>query len=211
MNNLEALRHTLKQGMVAQGLDALDGEPLLQYLSLLHTWNKAYNLTAIREPQDMVRLHLLDSLAILPFLEGARILDVGTGPGLPGIPIAIARPGQSVTLLDSNGKKVRFLREVVRVLELHHVEVVHARVEDYTPATGFDTIVTRAFSHVDAMVEKTAHLLNTKGVWLAMKGKVPDNELDALSQRPGLGFDVLPYTVKEIEGARCCIKIKQSD
>ncbi|MCU0234743.1 MAG: 16S rRNA (guanine(527)-N(7))-methyltransferase RsmG [Thermoanaerobaculales bacterium] len=125
---------------------------LLAYAALLIRWNRAYNLTAIRDPRAILARHLLDSLSILPWVRGPRLLDVGTGPGLPGIPLALADPGLSVTLLDANGKKVRFCRQCVIELGLTNVEVVQARVESYRPARGFDSVTTRAFADLHEVV-----------------------------------------------------------
>jgi len=151
-----------------------------QYLALMLKWNKAYNLTAITKPDDMVILHLLDSLAINPFLHGARICDVGSGAGLPGIPLAIINPNKHFTLIDANNKKIRFLTQVKIELKLNNVEVVHARAEAYQPKICFDTIVSRAFSAINVMLNKTKHLCCKDGNFLAMKGIYPEKELAEL-------------------------------
>ena len=119
--------------------------PLMDYIYLLAKWNKAYNLTAIRDVPSMVTKHLLDSLALLPYLKGARILDVGTGAGLPGVVLALAKPTSHFVLLDSNGKKTSFLQEVRRVLQLKNSEIIQSRAELYRDTTGFDTVLSRAF------------------------------------------------------------------
>ena len=196
----------LKTGFEALGLLDLDPEPFVQYLALLVQWNRAYNLTAIRDVEEMVSRHILDSLAIIPYLRGNRWLDVGTGPGLPGIPLALAHPDARLALLDSNGKKTRFLREVVRNLSLDHVDVIESRVESYHPTRAFDTVVSRAFSALEPMVEKTQHLIDTRGLWLAMKGRVPEDELIHL----GKSYDTRTYTVPGVLGERCCILIEPS-
>lgn len=167
----------LEQGIAALGL-ALppDAVPrLLDYLALLERWNAAYNLTAIRDPAEMVTRHLLDSLAILPYVHGDTLADLGTGPGLPGIPLAIAAPGRQVLLVDSNGKKVRFLREAIRALKLEGVRAVQSRVE--AVEGRFDCITARAFATLADMLAWGGHLLAPDGTWLAMKGKVSDEEL----------------------------------
>lgn len=167
----------LEQGIAALGL-ALppDAVPrLLDYLALLERWNAAYNLTAIRDPAEMVTRHLLDSLAILPYVRGDTLADLGTGPGLPGIPLAIAAPGRQVLLVDSNGKKVRFLREAIRALKLEGVRAVQSRVEAIEGR--FDCITARAFATLADMLAWGGHLLAPDGTWLAMKGKVSDEEL----------------------------------
>jgi 16S rRNA (guanine527-N7)-methyltransferase len=158
-------------------------EPLRRYLAELEKWNAAYNLTAVRDPLDMVTRHLLDSLALLPALHDipvTRLLDVGSGAGLPGIPLALARPGWHVAVLDANGKKARFLRHAVRTLGLPNVEVVEARVEEHEPPMPYDAIVSRAFSALGEFLNVTAPLLAPGGHWLAMKGRLDDNELAAI-------------------------------
>ena len=150
-------------------LDETKIQQLENYLLLLDKWNKTYNLTAVRDIYEMASRHVLDSLAILPWVHGKNILDVGTGAGLPGIPLAIARPDLCVTLLDSNGKKTRFLEAVKRTLHLTNINIVQMRVESYRFAQGFDTITSRAFSQMDEMINLTKHLIANDGVWLAMK------------------------------------------
>jgi len=166
----------LLAGLVALQLDPALAGPLLKYLGELVLWNKAYNLTAVREPAEMVTRHLLDSLVVLPHVEG-RTLDVGSGAGLPGIPLALANPTLHVTLLDSGGKKARFLRHAQRTLPLTNVEVVAARVEKFQPPARYDTVVTRAFGSLGEFLEATAHLADERGRWLAMKGKLDRKEL----------------------------------
>ena len=180
MTDRSALQTQLEQGIAALGL-TLPGQAvprLLDYLALLERWNATYNLTAIREPAEMVTRHLLDSLAILPYVQGHTLADLGTGPGLPGIPLAIAAPGRQVLLVDSNGKKVRFLREAIRALKLEGVRALQSRVEDVEGQ--FDCITARAFASLADMLGWGGHLLAPGGVWLAMKGKVPDDELAAV-------------------------------
>ncbi|WP_329741973.1 16S rRNA (guanine(527)-N(7))-methyltransferase RsmG [Dyella sp. A6] len=174
------LHRQLEQGVAALGLTLPAGalERLLDYQALLERWNGAYNLTAIRDPAEMVTRHLLDSLAILPFVEGATLADLGTGPGLPGIPLAIAAPGRQVLLVDSNGKKVRFLREAIRALRLEGVRAVQSRVEDVEGQ--FDCITARAFASLADMLGWGGHLLAPQGTWLAMKGRAPDDELPGI-------------------------------
>ena len=165
----------------AEGLGVrLDGRQerlLLAYLELLSKWNKAYNLTAVRDPGDMVSRHLLDSLSVLPRLRGRRVADVGSGPGLPGIPLAIADPHLQVTLLDSNGKKTRFATHAVGRLGLDNVTVVKSRVEDYADEVGFDTVISRAFASVSDFVRLAGHLCGRKGCMMAMKGRLDPEEL----------------------------------
>ena len=155
---------------------------LLQYLGLLIKWNKAYNLTAVRNPDEMVSRHLLDSLSVVEYVApyGDSWLDVGSGGGMPGVPLAILFPDRKFTLLDSNGKKTRFLTQVKLELKLDNLEVIHSRVETFTPEQPFSGIVSRAFSALEDFTNWTRHLGDLKTHWLAMKGVHPDDELQAL-------------------------------
>ena len=172
----------LAEGMKALGLDlpADVQERLLTYAAFLEKWNRTYSLTALRDPKLAVSHHLLDSLAILPYVNVSTLLDVGSGGGQPGIPLAIARPDLAVTLLDSNGKKTAFLQQAVIELELKNVRVVTARVEEFRPATLFAAITSRAFAELVDFVSLTRHLLAPSGEWLAMKGQRPDAEMNKL-------------------------------
>jgi len=163
-------------------LDECQQQRLLAYLALLIKWNKAYNLTAVRDPDEMVSRHLLDSLSVLPFVAegGTDWLDVGSGGGMPGVPLAIMFPERAFTLLDSNGKKTRFLTQVKLELGLGNLQVVHSRVEQFQPAGPFDGITSRAFSSLADFTGWTRHLGGPATRWLAMKGVHPDDELQAL-------------------------------
>lgn len=205
MSDMKQVERALLTGMKGLGLD-FSGDKLLHYLSLLYKWNQAYNLTAVRDMDSMVTRHLLDSLAILPWVKGSRVLDVGTGPGLPGVPLALANPALHVVLLDSNGKKIRFLQEVKRALMLDNVEIVQTRVESYRATPGFDTVTSRAFSDLQHMLHCTNHLIATDGIWLAMKGRHPEAELASIDRH----YQIKPYTVAGIEGERCCVIINYS-
>lgn len=175
-----SLQRQLDDGIAALGQDlpADARARLLDYVELLVRWNAAYNLTAVRDPQQMVTRHLLDSLAVAPYVRGATLADLGSGAGLPGLVLAIAAPQRRVTLVDTNGKKCRFQREAVRSLQLDNVEVIHARVEDVHGS--FDCVTARAFASLADMLTWGGHLLAVHGCWLAMKGRRPDAELDAL-------------------------------
>lgn len=201
----------LRQGLAALGLSLADGchDRLLAYLGLLARWNTAYNLTAVREPAQMVTRHLLDSLSILPWVRGPRVLDVGTGAGLPGIPIALADPALRVTLLDANGKKVRFCRQVATELGLPNVEVVQARVEAYRPEAGFTTITARALADLPSLVASVRHLLGPDTTLLAMKGVAPAAEMAAL-RGEGLVVSSRRLQVPGIEGERHLVEIRAS-
>lgn len=168
----------LDRGLAQLGLPAGLAAPLLAYLDELVRWNAAYNLTAVRDPQQMVTRHLLDSLAVLPYVRG-RLLDVGAGAGLPGLVLALARPELEARLIDSNGKKARFMRHAVRQLGLRNVEVLEGRVEAL-PDSPHDVIVSRAFAALGDFCRLTRHLLAPGGQWLAMKGKLETQELAGL-------------------------------
>jgi len=183
--SLESLKSELKRGLTFLGL-GLDGrgiDRLIEYLTLLEKWNRVYNLTAVRDPAKMVSNHLLDSLAVLPLIEGAqRLLDVGSGAGLPGIPLAIARPDCSVTLLDSSHKKTAFLRQAAVELGLKNLTVVCERVEAWQAEPKFDVILSRAFAELGEFAKLSAHLLATGGRFFAMKGLHPFEEIERLPQ-----------------------------
>ena len=161
-------------------LSAAQQEQLLAYLALLIKWNKAYNLTAVRDPDEMVSRHLLDSLSVMEFIHTPRWLDVGSGGGMPGIPLSILHPDKQVTVLDSNGKKTRFLTQVKLELKLDNLTVIHKRVEDFQPAQPFTGIISRAFSSMENFTNWTRHLGDSQTQWLAMKGLHPADELVAL-------------------------------
>lgn len=190
------LQASLERGIAALGLDLPSDavSRLLDYQALLERWNATYNLTAVRDPAEMITRHLLDSLTILPYVQGTTLADLGTGPGLPGIPLAIAAPGREILLVDSNGKKVRFLREAIRSLKLEGVRAVQSRVEDVQGQ--FDCVTARAFASFADMLGWGGHLLAQDGIWLAMKGKQPDDEL------PGIpaGFSVRSMHVLSVPG-----------
>jgi len=205
MNDHATIKPLLEQGLKQFKLEAFS-EPLLDYLLLLNKWNSAYNLTAVRDLTEMVSKHIFDSLAILPWIKGGRVLDVGTGAGLPGIPLAITMPEMHFTLLDSNGKKIRFLNEVKRKLHLSNLDIEQSRVENFRPTQGFDTVVSRAFSSLEQMLEWTQHLIAQDGLWLAMKGRYPDTELHTIHH----AYSVQRYTVEGVDGERCCVLIKNT-
>lgn len=193
-------RAELTAGCEALGLalSAAQLQALCDYLALLVKWNRAYNLTAVRDPADMVRKHLLDSLAIAPLLAeaGERLIDVGTGAGLPGVPLAILFPERDIHLLDSNSKKTRFLFQVKSALGLANMAVHHARVEAHRPAQLFDGVLSRAFASLEDMVAGCRHLLAPGGRFLAMKGLYPEAELARVAGT----CDILSVTPVEVPG-----------
>lgn len=180
--SLAAATKELGRGITALKLplDSTQQNQLMRYVALLHKWNRVYNLTAVREVERMVSHHLLDSLAIVPHVEGSNVLDVGTGAGLPGIPLAIARPQLSVTLLDSIQKKTAFLQQAVGELGLKNASVVCDRVELWKSSQRFDVVVSRAFAELADFVNQTARLLVPGGVFVAMKGLHPVEEIKSL-------------------------------
>ncbi len=171
----------LSSGLTQLGVDATaeQQEQLLAYLGLMQKWNKAYNLTAIRDPQQMLVRHLLDSLAVVPHINSDELIDVGSGGGLPGIPLAILFPEQSITTLDSNSKKTRFQNQVRIELGLNNLEVIHGRVEAVQDRQ-FGQVISRAFASIVDMINLSHALLAEKGVFLAMKGRYPDADLAEL-------------------------------
>ena len=209
-----ALRAELAAGLRVLALDETLATPLLAYLALLARWNRAYNLTAIRDPAQMVGKHLLDSLAmqaaVAPLAaRGGALADLGTGPGLPGIPLAIALPGLRVTLVESNGKKARFLREAVRTLRLGNASVVEARIEAVDRAGEFDAITARALATLPRILELGGHLLAPAGHLLAMKGVVPDEEIAALP--PGWRVErVEQLAVPGLDGERHLVVVARA-
>lgn len=210
MTDRDLQREHLTAGLAALPCTLADVavERLLDYLALLARWNATYNLSAVRDPQEMVTRHLLDSLAVLPYVRGASLADLGSGPGLPGIPLAIAAPQRAVTLIDSNGKKTRFLRAAVRELRLDNVQVVESRVENV--AGSFDCITARAFASLADMLAWGGHLLAPGGRWLALKGRMADAELAAVPA-PFRVLEVRPLQVPGLDAGRCVVIIAGPD
>ncbi|MCP5166087.1 MAG: 16S rRNA (guanine(527)-N(7))-methyltransferase RsmG [Pseudomonadales bacterium] len=178
-----SLENRLQRGCDALGLecDAGHRQQLLAYLQLLHKWNAAYNLTAVRDPEQMVTRHLLDSLAVAPYLPAGNAIDVGTGAGLPGVPLAIVFPQRQFALLDSNGKKTRFLFQVKTALSLDNMQVHHQRVESFQPSGSYDVVLSRAYASLRDMVSSCRHLLAPGGRFLAMKGSLDPGELEQVA------------------------------
>ncbi|WP_230353211.1 16S rRNA (guanine(527)-N(7))-methyltransferase RsmG [Lelliottia sp. WAP21] len=183
---------------------------LVAYVDMLNKWNKAYNLTSVRDPNEMLVRHILDSIVVAPHLQGERFIDVGTGPGLPGIPLSIVRPESHFTLLDSLGKRVRFLRQVQHELKLENIEPVQSRVEDFPSEPPFDGVISRAFASLNDMVSWCKHLPGQNGRFYALKGLVPEDEI---AQLPA-GFSVENITklrVPQLEGERHLVIIKHAN
>ena len=191
----------LETGLKQAGLILNEGvrQKLLDYLALIQKWNKVHNLTAVRDPEDMVTLHLLDSLSVLPHIKARRLLDVGSGAGLPGIPLALCLPHLQVTVMDSSHKKASFLRQAKVELGIANLEVVCGRVEQYHPDALFDIVISRAFSDLDEFISLTRHLCAPGGVWMAMKGVYPYDELAQLKATPA---QVVPLQVPGLQAQR---------
>ncbi|MBI1731178.1 MAG: 16S rRNA (guanine(527)-N(7))-methyltransferase RsmG [Gammaproteobacteria bacterium] len=213
---MSSLGESLRTGIAALGQDPASHprDKYVSYIQLLQRWNKAYNLSGIRDPGRMLTHHVLDSLAVLPYLQGVHCLDVGSGAGLPGLILALARPGTRWVLLDSNGKKVRFLNHCLRELGVGNAEVAQARAESYRAATPFDTIISRALGSLEEFYLSAARLLADGGALLAMKGPAPaaevTPELSVLAE-----VETIPLQVPGVEGGRTLVRIrpkgKQSD
>ena len=203
----------LQQGVAAMGL-ANRGLPLQAYVSyveLLVQWNSAYNLTAVRDPEKMIAYHVLDSLSILPFIrgdeyQGNKCLDIATGAGLPGIILALAKPGIHWVLLDGNNKKTRFVQQAVLTLDVTNVEVVCSRIEKYEPETRFNTIISRAFTSLNVFYSCSHHLLVPQGSLLAMKGSEPEKEVSDLSSED-ISTKIIPLSVPGVNGVRSLVEI----
>lgn len=205
-----AARADLDAGLGALGLDPALADPLARYLALMLRWSAAYNLTAVRDPREMVTKHLLDSLAMVPYVGSAvgvpTLADLGTGPGLPGIPLAIAHPGLQVALVESNGKKARFMREAIRSLGLANASVAESRIEAFTPPAPFSAITARALATLPQILVFGGHLLADDGVLLAMKGVRPDEEIAALPTGWAVRA-IHPLTVPGLDAERCLVVV----
>ncbi|MGF6423654.1 16S rRNA (guanine527-N7)-methyltransferase [Lelliottia sp. 489] len=180
---------------------------LVAYVDMLNKWNKAYNLTSVRDPNEMLIRHILDSIVVAPYLQGERFIDVGTGPGLPGIPLSIVRPECQFTLLDSLGKRVRFLRQVQHELKINNIEPVQSRVEAFPSEPPFDGVISRAFASLNDMVSWCNHLPAQEGRFYALKGLVPEDEI---AQLP-VGYvveSIVKLQVPQLDGERHLVIIK---
>ncbi len=204
-NNRISLAEELQCGIIQLGLQLNDEtqEKLLDYLALLVKWNKVYNLTAIRDPQQMVSHHLLDSLAVMPHLGAGRWLDVGCGAGLPGLVLAIVQPEWQFVLLDSNSKKTGFVQQAIIELGLCNVQVRCVRVEEFQTPDKFDGIISRAFTELGDFLQITRHLIAPLGRWVAMKGS-PENELAAVQDDCSIE-KIIPLCVPGLDAARCLV------
>jgi 16S rRNA (guanine527-N7)-methyltransferase len=203
---MENCQKILQQGLQELNItvDKNQLDALLAFIKLLEKWNKAYNLTSVRNKEEMAKLHILDSLAILPHIKGGLVADIGTGAGIPGIPLAIFLPETQFTLIDSNSKKTRFVQQAILELKLKNVKVVHARVEKFQTDFLFSTVIMRAFANLQDIMQLTKHLIAPEGVLLAMKGQCPDEELVNMTEK----YSIIPITVPGVDAARCIICIE---
>jgi len=193
----------IQGGIMALNL-AVDSEginKLARFVGLLAKWSRVYNLTSVRRPKDIIARHILDSLAVVPYLDGHQILDLGTGAGLPGIPLAAARPDATITLLDSNAKKLRFVRHVMAELRLDNIRVRHCKMEEYRPAQPFETVVCRAFSSLSDIIQHAGDVCTDEGRILAMKGVYPVAEIEELAD-PDWVQEVVPINVPGLDAQR---------
>lgn len=209
MSGSANLARQIQEGLITLGLmpESYPVASYVRYIELLQQWNSAYNLTAIRDPEKMVTHHILDSLSVLPFLNGDRCLDAGTGAGLPGLILALANPGQQWVLLDSNRKKIRFVNQAVIELQLENVKIECIRAEHYRSETLFTTIITRAFGRLKDIYRQTRHLLAPGGSLLAMKGQDPGTELAGLDQST-VKVQTHFFPVPGIKDQRSLVEIK---
>lgn len=203
---LNKLTHLLRKADIS--LSEHQQQQLIGYVSLLNKWNKAYNLTSVRNPEEMLIRHILDSIVVEPYLRGNRFIDVGTGPGLPGIPLAIVCPDAHFTLLDSLGKRVRFLKQVQHELKLENITPVQCRVEEFEPNPQFDGVISRAFASLTDMVSWCKHLPHQNGRFYALKGLRPDDEINVLPPEFRVE-NVIKLSVPELDGERHLILIEK--
>lgn len=204
------LHGQLTLGVAQLGLELSETQmnQLVAYVELMAKWNKTYNLTSVRNPKDMLNKHILDSLAVVPFIEAKNYIDVGTGPGLPGIPLAIACLDAQFTCLDSLGKRVRFMKQVVFELGLTNVIPVQSRVEEHNGSDHYDGVLSRAFASLQDMLQWCQHLINSSGEFLALKGQYPQDELTALPENISL-VSAHKLDIPFMVGERHLIRLKK--
>ncbi|MGB5445681.1 MAG: 16S rRNA (guanine(527)-N(7))-methyltransferase RsmG [Psychromonas sp.] len=205
MSLFEKLQQLLDQTDLE--ITELQKQQLVKLVELLNKWNKAYNLTSVRDPEQMLVKHIMDSIVVSPHLIGQRFIDVGTGPGLPGLPLAILNPDKQFVLLDSLGKRLRFIRQAILELGLKNVTAVQSRVEEYQPQDKFDVVLSRAFASLQDMLFWCQHLPNENGHFLALKGQFPEQEIAELDKQFEF-IESISLQVPKLEGERCLIKIR---
>lgn len=186
-------------------------DQLVGYVEMLNKWNKAYNLTSVRDPQEMLIKHIMDSIVVSTHLQGSSFIDVGTGPGLPGIPLSIMNPDKQFVLLDSLGKRIRFIKQVLHELKIENVTPVQSRVEEYQPEELFDAVLSRAFASMSDMVEWCHHLPKTDGgCFLALKGQLPQSEIEQLPEWCSV-TDIKALSVPQLEGERHLVILSRKE
>lgn len=212
---MSAIDHNKLSRILSEGLDKMklvltsnQQALLVEYVERIHKWNKAYNLTSVRDPEQMMVKHILDSLAVIPFIDGDRIIDVGTGPGLPGIPLAIAYPEKSFTLLDSLGKRVRFMTQCAYDMKLDNVTPIHSRVEEHEPEPHYDIVLSRAFASLKDMLHWCTHLVDSSGKFLALKGQYPEEEINDLDNAFKV-TDIQALNVPGLVGERHLVTVQR--
>lgn len=206
------MKQRLAQLIAQTDLEVTDqqAEQLVGYVALLHKWNKAYNLTSVRDPHEMLVKHIMDSIVVSTHLRGERFIDVGTGPGLPGIPLAIMNPDKAFTLLDSLGKRIRFIRQVIHELGITNVTPVQSRVEKFQPEVGFDAVLSRAFASMNDMVSWCHHLPTKEGCFMALKGQFNQQEVTELPEWCSV-TEVKSLQVPELDGERHLVILTAKD
>lgn len=209
--NVNPLMRVLSQGLKDMNVEVSPEtqQKLISFLELLSQWNKVHNLTAVRDTKEMVTKHLLDSLSLMPFLNnGKNVCDVGTGAGLPGIPLSLCKPEMEFCLLDSSQKKINFVQQAILSLSLRNTQAVCSRVEHFHSEVPFDWVVSRAFGSLSEFIQVTGHLVSNQGRWLAMKGKLPQEELAAIPEGYTIEH-IHSLSVANLIGERCLVVIKR--
>ncbi|NUW69120.1 16S rRNA (guanine(527)-N(7))-methyltransferase RsmG [Vibrio coralliilyticus] len=210
---MSALRSQLDALIAQTTLEVSDiqRDKLVGYVEMLNKWNKAYNLTSVRDPSDMLVKHILDSIVVSSHLQGQRFIDVGTGPGLPGIPLSIMNPDKEFYLLDSLGKRIRFIKQVLHELKIDNVTPIQSRVEEFQPQDKFDGVLSRAFASMVDMVEWCHHLPKAQtGCFMALKGQLPQDEIDQLPDWCSV-TDIKALQVPELEGERHLVILSRKE
>jgi 16S rRNA (guanine527-N7)-methyltransferase len=210
---MSALRTELDALIAQTTLEVSDNQrdQLVGYVEMLNKWNKAYNLTSVRDPSDMLVKHILDSIVVSSHLQGQRFIDVGTGPGLPGIPLSIMNPDKEFYLLDSLGKRIRFIKQVLHELKIDNVTLIQSRVEEFQPQDKFDGVLSRAFASMVDMVEWCHHLPKAQtGCFMALKGQLPQDEIDQLPDWCSV-TDIKALQVPELEGERHLVILSRKE
>jgi 16S rRNA (guanine527-N7)-methyltransferase len=203
---LKVLKNSLKDSDLV--VTEEQQQQLIRFVALMHKWNTTYNLTSVRDPEQMVIKHIIDSIVVAPYLQHNQYIDVGTGPGLPGIPLAIMCPEKHFILLDSLGKRVRFMKQAAYELKIGNIEAVQSRVEDFVSKVKIDGVLSRAFASLKDMLHWCQHLVDSEGVFIALKGQLPLGELESLPE----GFtlqETIKLDVPGLEGERHIVKIKK--